>query len=94
MPSRAALSIRSRRRFWRVVSDFVINDCRLHPPVPELRFGGVGNSGMGKYHEHWGSEGFANARRVLYHSPLVDASVRDPPYSEHQFDWKLEGKLS
>ena len=30
--------------------DACVNDCSVHPLVPELPFGGVGNSGMGKYH--------------------------------------------
>jgi aldehyde dehydrogenase (NAD+) len=30
--------------------DAAVNDCTIHPLVPELPFGGVGNSGMGKYH--------------------------------------------
>jgi acyl-CoA reductase-like NAD-dependent aldehyde dehydrogenase len=30
--------------------DAAINDCTIHPLVPELPFSGVGNSGMGKNH--------------------------------------------
>ena len=45
--------------------DAVVNDCSLHPLVPELPFGGVGNSGMGKYHGHWGFEAFTNARTLV-----------------------------
>ncbi len=41
--------------------DAVVNDCSLHPLIPELPFGGVGNSGMGKYHGRWGFEAFTNA---------------------------------
>jgi len=73
--------------------DAVINDCALHPLVPELPFGGVGNSGMGKYHGRWGFEAFTNARGVLYHSPRVDPGVRYPPYSEHQLERAIESKL-
>jgi acyl-CoA reductase-like NAD-dependent aldehyde dehydrogenase len=73
--------------------DAVVNDCSLHPLVPELPFGGVGNSGMGKYHGHWGFEAFTNARGVLYHSPMIDPGVRYPPYSEHRRERALESKL-
>jgi acyl-CoA reductase-like NAD-dependent aldehyde dehydrogenase len=45
--------------------DACVNDCSVHPLVPELPFGGVGNSGMGKYHGRWGFEAFTNARGVL-----------------------------
>jgi aldehyde dehydrogenase (NAD+) len=63
--------------------DACINDCSVHPLVPELPFGGVGNSGMGKYHGRWGFEAFTNARGVLYHGARIDPGVKYPPYAEH-----------
>jgi aldehyde dehydrogenase (NAD+) len=74
--------------------DAVVNDCSLHPLIPELPFGGVGNSGMGKYHGRWGFEAFTNARGVLYHSPKLDPGVRYPPYTEHQRERAIESKIS
>jgi acyl-CoA reductase-like NAD-dependent aldehyde dehydrogenase len=74
--------------------DAVVNDCSIHPLIPELPFGGVGNSGMGKYHGRWGFEAFTNARGVLYHSAKLDPGVRYPPFSEHQFERSVESKLS
>ena len=53
-----------------------VNDCSIHPLVPELPFGGVGTSGMGKYHGHWGFEAFTNARGVLYHGAKLDPGVQ------------------
>jgi acyl-CoA reductase-like NAD-dependent aldehyde dehydrogenase len=73
--------------------DAAINDCTIHPLVPELPFGGVGNSGMGKYHGRWGFEAFTNARGVLYHSARIDPGVRYPPYSQHTFERRIESKL-
>ena len=73
--------------------DAVVNDCTVHPLVPELPFGGVGNSGMGKYHGRWGFEAFTNARGVLYHSPRIDPGVRYPPYSAHRREQALQSKL-
>src|SRR6266404_6064230 len=61
--------------------DAVVNDCTVHPLVPDLPFGGVGNSGMGKYHGEWGFRAYTNARGVLNHSTKVDPDVRYPPYS-------------
>jgi aldehyde dehydrogenase (NAD+) len=61
--------------------DAVINDCTIHPLIPDLPFGGVGNSGMGKYHGEWGFRAYTNARGVLNHSTKMDPDVRYPPYS-------------
>jgi acyl-CoA reductase-like NAD-dependent aldehyde dehydrogenase len=73
--------------------DACVNDCSIHPLVPEIPFGGVGNSGMGKYHGHWGFEAFTNARGVLYHSARVDPGVKYPPYTEHQRARAITEKL-
>jgi acyl-CoA reductase-like NAD-dependent aldehyde dehydrogenase len=73
--------------------DACVNDCSVHPLIPELPFGGVGNSGMGKYHGHWGFEAFTNARGVLYHSPRIDPGVKYPPYTEHERERKIVDKL-
>jgi acyl-CoA reductase-like NAD-dependent aldehyde dehydrogenase len=73
--------------------DACVNDCAVHPLVPELPFGGVGNSGMGKYHGRWGFEAFTNARGVLYHSSKIDPGVKYPPYSEHVGERKIMEKL-
>ena len=61
--------------------DAVINDCTIHPLIHDLPFGGVGNSGMGKYHGEWGFRAYTNARGVLNHSTKMDPDVRYPPYS-------------
>ena len=60
--------------------DAAVNDCTIQPLVPELPFGGVGNSGMGKYHGEWGFRAYTNARGVLYHGTAVDPGIRYPPY--------------
>lgn len=73
--------------------DAAINDCTIHPMVPELPFGGVGASGMGKYHGRWGFDTFTNARGILYHSTRIDPGVRYPPYAEHRLERAIEGKL-
>jgi aldehyde dehydrogenase (NAD+) len=73
--------------------DAEVNDCAIHPLFPELPFGGVGNSGMGKYHGHWGFAAFTNARGVLHHSTLVDPGVRYPPYAKHGLERVIVNKL-
>jgi aldehyde dehydrogenase (NAD+) len=61
--------------------DAAVNDCTIQPLIPDLPFGGVGNSGMGKYHGEWGFRTYANARGVLYHGTRFDPDLRYPPYS-------------
>jgi aldehyde dehydrogenase (NAD+) len=57
-----------------------VNEAINHVVVPGLPFGGVGNSGMGKYHGEWGFKEFSNARAVLDHGTSFDPDVRYPPY--------------
>jgi len=71
--------------------DAAVNDCTVQPLVRELPFGGVGNSGMGKYHGEWGFRAYTNARGILHHSTMLDPGVRYPPYSEHE---RLRGLLA
>ncbi len=60
--------------------DAIVNDCTVQPIIHDLPFGGVGNSGMGKYHGEWGFRAYTNARGVLSHSTLLDLGFRYPPY--------------
>src|SRR5438477_1642625 len=52
--------------------DAAVNDCTIQPLIPDLPFGGVGSSGMGKYHGEWGFRAYTNARGVLYHGTRID----------------------
>jgi len=65
--------------------DAVVNDCTLQPVVHDLPFGGVGTSGMGKYHKEWGFRAYSNARGVLSHSTRIDiGGLRYPPYDRNR----------
>lgn len=65
--------------------DAAINECTLQPIIHDLPFGGVGNSGMGKYHGEWGFRAYSNVRGVLYHSTKLDiAGLRYAPYDQHR----------
>jgi aldehyde dehydrogenase (NAD+) len=64
--------------------DAAVNDCTVQPIIHDLPFGGVGDSGMGKYHGEWGFRAYTNARGVLYHSTRLDLGVRYPPYDHNQ----------
>jgi len=65
--------------------DAAVNECTLQPIIHDLPFGGVGMSGMGKYHGEWGFRAYSNARGVLYHSSRIDfAGLRYPPYDRNR----------
>jgi aldehyde dehydrogenase (NAD+) len=61
--------------------DAAVNECTVQPLIHDLPFGGVGNSGMGKYHGEWGFRAYSNIRGVLHHSTRLDiGGLRYPPY--------------
>jgi aldehyde dehydrogenase (NAD+) len=65
--------------------DAAPNECMLQPTIHDLPFGGVGNSGMGKYHGEWGFRAYSNARGVLSHSTKIDiGGLRHPPYDHNR----------
>jgi aldehyde dehydrogenase (NAD+) len=57
------------------------NDVVMHVGVPELPFGGVGNSGMGSYHGEAGFRTFSHERSVLRRPVRLDLPFRYPPYA-------------
>jgi len=63
----------------------VINDTLNHLVIPELPFGGVGNSGMGAYHGKNGFDAFTHRKAVLHTGRLnVTPLFTDPPFHERQ----------
>ena len=59
-----------------------INDVMLPVLIPNLPFGGVGKSGMGKFHGEEGFRNFSNQRSVTNKSFWFDTNLRYPPYSK------------
>jgi len=59
-----------------------INDTLMHIANHHLPFGGVGNSGMGRYHGKYGFEAFSNMRSIIKKSTLLDVPVRYAPYDD------------
>jgi aldehyde dehydrogenase (NAD+) len=57
-----------------------INDTVLQFVVPTLPFGGVGSSGMGKYHGKASFDIFSHYKSVLYRSLAIEINLRYPPY--------------
>lgn len=58
-----------------------LNDTVVHFSIPELPFGGVGNSGIGRYHGRASFDTFSNYKSVLKRYFLFDLDLRYPPYS-------------
>lgn len=57
-----------------------VNDVLLHFTVPGLPFGGVGDSGIGKYHGKAGFDTFSHERSLLRNRFFPDFFLRYPPY--------------
>jgi acyl-CoA reductase-like NAD-dependent aldehyde dehydrogenase len=57
-----------------------INDTVMHLAVLDLPFGGVGESGIGRYHGKAGFDTFSHQKSVLNKSFLVDVKLRYAPY--------------
>ncbi|ALS99824.1 aldehyde dehydrogenase family protein [Lacimicrobium alkaliphilum] len=58
-----------------------INDGMMFMANPQLPFGGVGNSGMGRYHGQWGFDTFSHLKAVMKRSNWFDINWRYPPFS-------------
>ncbi len=59
-----------------------VNDVMSHVAVDDLPFGGVGASGMGKYHGHEGFLAMSNARSVLIKSRFNGLKYIMPPFNK------------
>jgi len=60
-----------------------INDTMMHLASEELPFGGVGESGLGKYHGKYSFETFSHQKSVLTKSFKPDFDLRYPPYEKN-----------
>lgn len=58
-----------------------INDTVMQIASPYLPFGGIGPSGIGRYHGKKSFETFSNMKSVMEKSNLLDIPVRYPPYT-------------
>ena len=87
-PKPLATYIFSRNR--KLINEFIsktragtagVNETVMQIASPYLPYGGVGTSGIGRYHGKKSFETFSNMRSVLQKSNLFDIPVRYAPYS-------------
>lgn len=59
-----------------------INDTVVHPSLPQMPFGGIGESGLGAYHGKHSFDTFSHMKSVFIRSPRFDLTkkFRFPPY--------------
>jgi acyl-CoA reductase-like NAD-dependent aldehyde dehydrogenase len=73
-----------------------INDVIFHLALDTLPFGGVGNSGMGRYHGKYSFDTFTHEKSVLHRGSFGESLLwmRYPPYNAQKFKWSrhLVGK--
>ncbi len=72
-----------KRRILRHISfgGGCVNDTVLHLTASRLPFGGVGGSGMGRYHGKYSLDTFSHQKGVVHVSSRVDLPLRYPPYT-------------
>ena len=59
-----------------------VNDCIMHLANHNLPFGGVGASGMGRYHGYYGFCTFSHLKGILQSKRLLADRFRFPPFTE------------
>ncbi|CAC7867824.1 Aldehyde dehydrogenase [Staphylococcus aureus] len=57
-----------------------INDTLMHLANPKLPFGGVGASGMGRYHGKYLFDTFTHEKSYIFKSTRLESGVHLPPY--------------
>ena len=85
-PLSAYLFTRSRaseRRFLEQLAcgSVCINDVMMFMSVPDLPFGGVGESGLGHYHGQAGFERFSHLKSVIRRGRFPEIPIRFAPYT-------------
>ncbi|MDD2635488.1 MAG: aldehyde dehydrogenase [Bacteroidales bacterium] len=66
-----------------------VNDTLMHITNHKLPFGGVGNSGMGKYHGKESFLAFSNKRAVVYSPTWMDLPFKYVPFKYFNFIRKI-----
>lgn len=64
-----------------------INDVLLHLANPNAPFGGVGHSGQGAYHGHYGFSALSHRKTVVHRYRFFDLSARYAPYTTQKLNF-------
>ena len=64
-----------------------VNDTINHIVNPNLPFGGIGNSGIGKYHGKYSFDTFTHLKSILIRKNNPAADKMFPPYDETKTDF-------
>lgn len=67
----------------------LINDVLVHIANKNLPFGGVGESGMGRYHGKESFKVFSNLKAVMKTNRLIDIPVKYPPFRNKEWMIRL-----
>ena len=59
----------------------MVNHVIVHLANPYLPFGGIGHSGQGSCHGHFGFKAFSHEKSVLIQGRFTMTSLYFPPYS-------------
>jgi aldehyde dehydrogenase (NAD+) len=61
--------------------NMLINDTLVFMSNHHLPFGGIGQSGIGRYHGYWGFENMSHFKTVMNRGLALDPPLRYPPYT-------------
>jgi len=64
-----------------------VNEAVMHITNPDLPFGGVGNSGTGKYHGEAGFREFSNYKAILKKPTWFELNLKYAPLSKAKLRW-------
>lgn len=89
LPNPLALYVFSKDKevYWNIINSVsfgggAVNDTIQHISCIDMPFGGVGYSGVGRYHGKYTFDTFTHLKSILVRNPDIDISLMYPPYSD------------
>lgn len=87
-PKPLALYVFSKDKefYWKIIKSLsfgggAVNDTIQHTTNVEMPFGGIGYSGVGRYHGKYTFDAFTHLKSILVRNPEIDMNIMYPPYS-------------